>query len=136
VGIDSKTVKDWLSILERMHVISLLMPFSSNLSKRLIKSPKVYFTDTGLACRLQGWSSSAPILTSPQQGHLFENLVYCELLKMNNNEQLGWQFYHWRSRDGEEIDFLIQMQPDLFAFVEAKFSASAKLADYTNFPEV
>lgn len=134
-GVDSKTIKEWISILERMHIISLVMPFSSNLSTRLIKSPKVYFIDTGLACRLQGWTSAEPILTSPQQGGLFENLVFSEIFKLNNNYQLGWQIYHWRSREGEEIDFLIQINPNQFIFIEAKVS-SIKVRDVSELPEV
>lgn len=135
VGVDGKTIKDWVSILERMHVIALIMPFSSNLSSRLVKSPKVYFIDTGLACRLQGWTSAEPILTSPQQGALFENLVFSEIYKLNNNYQLGWQIFHWRSREGEEIDFLIQKDPNHFLFIEAKVSP-VKPRDTTDFPEV
>lgn len=135
VGVDAKTIKEWISILEKMQIISLVMPYSTNLSKRLIKSPKVFFIDTGLACRLQGWTSSTPILTSPQQGHLFENLVFSEIYKMNLNFGLGWQIYHWRSRDKEEIDFLIQRNIQDYIFVEAKVS-SQKLADLKNFPEV
>jgi predicted AAA+ superfamily ATPase len=134
-GVDSKTIKEWISILERMHIISLVMPFSSNLSTRLIKSPKVYFLDTGLACRLQGWTSAEPILTSPQQGSLFENLVFSEIFKLNNNYQLGWQIYHWRSREGEEIDFLIQKNPNQFIFIEAKVS-SVKVKNVSVLPEV
>jgi len=121
-GVDSKTIKDWVSILERMHIIAFASPFSSNLSSRLVKSPKVYFLDTGLACRLQGWTSSSPILTSPQQGHLFENLVFTEIFKLIINYQLGWQIFHWRSRDGEEVDFLIQKDPKTYLFIEAKVS--------------
>ena len=134
-GVDSKTVKEWLSVLERMHMIALVMPFASNLSTRLIKSPKVYFLDTGLACRLQGWTSAAPILTSPQQGALFENLVFAELHKLNNNYQLGWQFFHWRSRDGEEIDFVVEKSPRDRLFIEAKVSAS-RTKGSTAMPEV
>jgi predicted AAA+ superfamily ATPase len=134
-GVDAKTVKDWISILQRMHVIALVPPFSSNLSSRLIKSPKVYFIDTGLACRLQGWSAAEPILTSPQQGHLFENLVFSEIFKMNMNSQMGWQISHWRSRDGEEIDFIIQQENGQFLFIEAKVSPT-KLKDLREFPEV
>ncbi|MEY4617513.1 MAG: hypothetical protein RJB66_2473 [Pseudomonadota bacterium] len=135
VGVDSKTIKDWVSTLERMHIISLVMPFSSNLSARLTKAPKVYFIDTGLACRLQGWTSAGPIMTSPQQGHLFENLVYSEIFKLNLNFQLGWTIYHWRSRDGEEVDFLVQMDSKRFLFVEAKVSA-LRPKDPSSFPEV
>jgi predicted AAA+ superfamily ATPase len=135
VGVDGKTIKDWLSILERMHIISLVMPFSSNLSSRLIKSPKIYFIDTGLACRLQGWTSPEPILTSPQQGALFENLVFSEIFKININYQLGWQIFHWRSRDGEEIDFLLQKGPNEFLFIEAKVSP-VKVKEPMSLPEV
>jgi predicted AAA+ superfamily ATPase len=135
VGVDGKTIKEWISILERMHMISLVQPFSSNLSKRLIKTPKVYFLDTGLACRLQGWTSAQPILTSPQQGHLFENLVFAEIFKLNLNHLLGWQIFHWRSRAGEEIDFLIQRSPGDFLFVEVKVSPQ-KPPEIKHFPEV
>lgn len=121
-GVDAKTIKGWVSILQKMHIIALLSPYSTNLSSRLIKSPKVFFIDTGLACRLQGWTSPNPILTSPQQGHLFENLVYAEIHKTIMNYQLGWNVYHWRSRAGEEVDFLIQMNPGQFLFIEAKVS--------------
>lgn len=134
-GVDSKTIKDWISILERMHIISLVMPFSSNLSSRLVKTPKVYFIDTGLACRLQGWTSAEPILTSPQQGSLFENLVFSEIYKLNNNYQLGWTIYHWRSREGEEVDFLIQKNLNQFIFIEAKVSA-VKVRELSELPEV
>ncbi|HNN81464.1 MAG TPA: DUF4143 domain-containing protein, partial [Leptospiraceae bacterium] len=135
VGVDSKTIKDWVSVLERMQIISLLMPYSTNLTNRLVKSPKIYFLDTGLACRLQGWTSAEPILTSPQQGGLFENLVFSEIYKLNLNYQLGWQFFHWRSRDGEEIDFLIQKDPIHFLFIESKVSPQ-NLPPLTDFREV
>ena len=134
-GVDSKTVREWISVLEQMHVISLVMPFSTNLSTRLIKSPKVYFLDTGIACRLQGWTSSQPIITSPQQGHLFENLVFTEMHKLILNYQLGWQVFHWRSRDGEEIDFVIQKNPGDYLFIEAKTSPG-KTTARAKYPEL
>ena len=134
-GVDSKTIREWLSVLERMHVVALVQPFSSNRSSRLVKSPKVYFADTGLACRLQGWTSAEPILTSPQQGHLFENLVFSELFKLNQNYQLGWTIWHWRSRDGEEVDFLVQRGRSDWLFVEAKVSSQSG-KDLSAFPQV
>lgn len=134
-GIDGKTVKDWVSILERMQVIALVPPYATNLTSRLIKSPKLYFLDTGLACRLQGWSAAQPILTSPQQGPLFECLVFSELWKTNVNFQLGWRIYHWRSRDKEEVDFLIQRAPNDWLFVEAKVSRTSP-PDLSTFPIV
>lgn len=97
-----------------MHVISLVLSYFSNLSSRLIISPKVDFIDTGLACRLQGWTSPEPIFTSPPQEALFEILVFSENYKLNINLGLGWQIFHWRSKDGEEIDFLNQKDPLIY----------------------
>lgn len=135
VGVDAKTTKDWVSILERMQIIAVLQPYSSSLTSRLTKAPKVHFLDTGIACRLQGWTAADPIITSPQQGHLFETLVYAELHKMIHNYQLGWIVYHWRSRGGEEIDFLVQLAPNRFVFIDAKVSAQQP-RDITRFAEV
>lgn len=134
-SLDIKTIKEWASILERMQIIALVPPYFSNLSKRLVKSPKIFFLDNGLACRLQGWADPLPIITSPQQGPLFENLVFGELSKMIQNYQLGWQIYHWRSRDGEEIDFLLETDPHHFIFIEAKVSAQ-KIPQLDHFREL
>lgn len=134
-GVDSKTIKEWISVLEKMHIIVLVQPFFSNLSSRLVKSPKVYFIDTGIACRLQGWTSAQPILTSPQQGPLFENLVLSEIYKTIINFQLGWDVFHWRSRDGEEADFIIQQAPNKFLVIEAKVSYTSSM-DLNKYPEI
>ena len=134
-GVDSKTIKEWISVLEKMHIIVLVPPFFSNLSSRLVKSPKVYLIDTGIACRLQGWSSAQPILTSPHQGPLFENLVLSEIYKTIINFQLGWEVFHWRSRDGEEVDFIIQQAPNKFLVVEAKVSSTSAI-DLSKYPEI
>jgi predicted AAA+ superfamily ATPase len=125
VGVSSVTIKDWLSILEKMKIVVLVQPFHANLSKRLVKSPKVYFLDTGLACRLQGWSESLPILSSPQIGGLFETLVFAEIYKTIINFGLSWKIYYWRSRAGEEVDFLIEEDNGQFLFIEAKKSAQS-----------
>jgi predicted AAA+ superfamily ATPase len=135
VGVDAKSIKSWISVLEKMKIIALVQPFYSNLSKRLIKSPKVYFIDTGIACRLQGWSSAEPIMTSPQQGQLFENLVFSEIYKLNQNYGCGWEIFHWRSRDGEEIDFVIKMGNQRYLMIESKVSAQ-KIPSTGNYPEI
>lgn len=135
VGVDVTTIKDWISILERMKIIALVMPYFSNHSKRLIKSPKLYFIDTGLACRLQGWTSSIQLLGAPQLGALFETLVFSELYKMIQNYNLSWKLFHWRSRDGEEIDFVIQKSPNEFLFVESKVSNQFP-PDISTYPEI
>ncbi|MDH4466822.1 MAG: ATP-binding protein [Bacteriovoracaceae bacterium] len=134
-GVNNKTIKEWISVLERMHLIALVMPYSSNLSSRLIKTPKVYFLDTGLACRLQGQSGPSSMLTSPQQGPMFENLVFSELYKLSINYQLGWRIYFWRSKAGEEIDFLIQKSAHDYFFLEVKVSAQ-NLGDISKYPEI
>lgn len=135
VGVDAKTVKEWVSVLEHMHIVALVPAYASNASKRLIKTPKIFFIDTGLACRLQGWAAPEPILTSPQYGHLFENLVFSELYKTNINHRLGWQVYHWRTKEKHEIDFLVEMSPQKFVFIEAKVSAQRPLPLRNN-PEI
>ena len=135
VGVDAKTIKEWVSIVETMHLVCLVQPFSSNLSKRLIKSPKVYFIDTGLACRLQGWNTPEPILTSPQQGDLFENLVFSEIFKLNINYQMGFKIFHWRSREGEEVDFILEINPNEHLFVEAKVTPRPDI-DISKYPQV
>ena len=109
--VDSKTIKNWISILETMQLICLVEPYFSNRTNRLVKSPKVYFIDTGLACRLQGWEESLPLLNSPAQGALFENLVFSEIYKFCTYELKDLKIFHWRSKDKEEIDFLIEKQP-------------------------
>jgi uncharacterized protein len=135
VGVDSKTIKDWISVLEKMQIVALVYPYSTNLSKKLIKTPKLYFLDTGLACRLQGWTAAVPIMTSPQQGHLFENLVFSELVKFKQNHLVDLDIFFWRSRDGEEVDFLLQLGPEKFFFLEAKVTAQ-KLPNLNSHREV
>jgi len=122
IGVDANTVGDWISILERMKILALVQPYSANLSKRITKSPKLYFVDTGLACRLQGWSSAGPVLTSPQLGSLFETLVFAEIYKFILNRQKHWRVFHWRTRDGEEVDFVIQLDNQRHLLIEAKTS--------------
>ena len=122
LNIDQKTVKDWVGILKTMRIIELVEPYSSNLSSRLIKSPKIYFLDTGLAVRLQGWSNSLSLLTSPQQGSLFENLVFTELHRLKLNFFPNLQIFWWRTKEGKEIDFIVSHENSPPIFIEAKVS--------------
>jgi hypothetical protein len=121
-GIQSVTVKEWVSVLQRSSLIYCLKPYASNLNKRLTKSPKIYFWDTGLAVRLQGWQEQAPLVTSPQAGALFETLVFSEILKFIYNYGKSWQLYFWRTKEGEEIDFLIITESGEVIALEAKMS--------------
>ena len=107
-GVRSVTVKEWTTFLERADLVYLLKPYHSNLNKRLIKTPKLYFLDTGLATRLQGWSDPLTLFSSPQIGALFETLVFAEILKFIRNYNKDWQLFFWRSKEGEEVDFILK----------------------------
>jgi uncharacterized protein len=126
--IQSVTVKEWVSLLERTALLYCLRPYATNLNKRLIKSPKCYFLDTGLAVRLQGWQMKEPLLISPQAGALFETLVCSELYKFINNTQNGWQLYFWRTKEGEEIDFVIITNDGRVLALDAKMSIQSTKA--------
>ena len=121
-GIQGITVKEWVSLLERADLVRLLRPYENNLNKRLTKTPKLYFMDTGLAVRLQGWQEKKPLLTSPQAGALFETLVFSEIVKFIQNYRKDWQVYLWRTKEGEEIDFLIMMESGEILALDAKMS--------------
>lgn len=122
-GVTSVTVKEWTGLLERADLVYLLQPYSSNLISRLIKTPKLYFLDTGLAARLQGWSDPTPLLNSPQIGSLFETLVLAELVKFIRNYRKDWELFFWRTKDGtEEIDFIIKTADGSVHAFEAKLS--------------
>lgn len=116
-GVSSVTVKEWVGLLERADLIYLLKPYFNNLNNRLIKSPKLYFLDTGLAARLQGWSEVEPLMNSPQIGALFETLVLAEIVKFMRNYEKNWELFYWRTKEGEEIDFIIKTNNEsLYAF--------------------
>ncbi|PWU22234.1 MAG: hypothetical protein C5B49_01240 [Bdellovibrio sp.] len=106
-GISSVTVKDWVLLLERNGLCGLLRPFWTNLNKRLIKTPKFYFLDTGLACRLQGHQAAPSMMKSPQIGQLFETLVLSEIIKTRDHHARTWQPFFWRTKEKEEYDFII-----------------------------
>ena len=120
-----QTLTEWLSVLERQGIVSLLRPYYSNKSKRLTKTQKIYFLDTGLAACLQGWSEASPMLHSPAAGHLFETLVYAEIYKYINNMGLDWQVYFYRTKEKEEIDFIIERPNQDPIVLEAKMTVNA-----------
>ena len=105
-GITSPTAKAWLSILETSFITFLLPPYYRNFNKRLIKSPKLYFYDTGLACYLLGMKEAEQVESYFQKGSLFENLVIAELLKQCYHRGDLPQFYFWRDNAGNELDML------------------------------
>jgi uncharacterized protein len=119
-GIARVTAESWLSVLQASHLIFLLRPWFSNTSKRLIKSPKLYFCDVGLACWLLGIRNERHVTTHPQRGSLFENSVMMELLKAQTNHGQKPSLYFLRDKAGHEIDALVQTGPDTFDAVEVK----------------
>ncbi len=124
-GVKSVTVQEWTSVLERNLVLHLLPGYQTNLNKRLTKSPKLYFLDTGLAARLQGWSDVGPLLNSPQAGLLFETLVLSEIIKTRDHFAKDWSVYFWRTKEGDEIDFLVMNRQGTCAALEAKLGVQS-----------
>jgi len=114
-GITHNTAKAWLSILEISGLVYLLKPYYRNCGKRLVKSPKLYFTDTGLACHILGISSDEQLFLNPQRGPLFEGFIISEILKdyLNNGQRPNIWFY--RDNSGLEIDCLLEDQGNLTA---------------------
>jgi hypothetical protein len=115
-SISPNTAKAWLSVLEASYIIHLLRPHHRNFNKRITKSPKLYFHDTGLACALLGLDSRAQLSTHYLKGNLFENLVVNEFLKMRFNSGRGSNLYYWQSKEGKEIDLLVEHNGRLLTF--------------------
>lgn len=107
-GVSVNTAKAWLSVLEASYLIVLLQPYYKNFNKRLIKSPKLYFTDTGLACSLLGIRQQAELQTHFALGPLFENLVIMDIFKRRLNHGVRDGLYYWRDNKGVEIDLLVE----------------------------
>jgi predicted AAA+ superfamily ATPase len=106
-GIEIKTAQAWLSILQSSYIIYLLPPYHKNYNKRVVKSPKMYFMDTGLACSLLGIREQSEIENSHFRGALFENYVITELIKQKYNTGSTAGFYYWKENNGLEVDLLI-----------------------------
>jgi len=107
-GVDHKTIRNWLGVLEASYVLTRLPPYYRSFRKRIIKTPKLYFFDTGLACHLLGIQSPAQLATHPLRGALFENWVFAELFKAIKNKALAAHIYFWRTHGGQEVDFIIE----------------------------
>lgn len=108
-GKDSKTVSAWLSVLESSGLVYLLEPYHNNFNKRLTKTPKLYFLDTGLACWLLGWNTPEQLVNGAMWGHIFESFVFAEVLKSYyNNGIVRPPLYYYRDKDKNEIDLLIK----------------------------
>lgn len=127
-GVDQKTVAAWLSVLETSFILFRLQPYYKNYNKRMVKMPKLYFYDTGLAAALLGIDHADMLEMHPFRGSLFENLVVTEFLKQRLNSGLSNNIYFWRDSTGNEIDLLIDRTPDLLP-IEIK-SGRTVTSDY------
>ncbi|MCB9282739.1 MAG: ATP-binding protein [Lewinellaceae bacterium] len=107
LGVDQKTVQAWMGVLQASYVIHLLPPYFKNFNKRIVKTPKLYFCDTGLACYLLRISKPDELVQHPFRGALFENLIISDFLKNRLNQGQRSNLYFWRDSTGNEIDLLI-----------------------------
>lgn len=128
VGVNYKTIDSWVSILEATYIAFRLQPYYENFGKRIIKSPKLYFYDTGLLCYLLGVDTTTELKTHYAIGKIFENLVAAELIKQIKNTKSSSQLYFWRDSDGNEIDILLKNGQNLHP-IEVKLGSNFS-ADY------
>ena len=122
-GVSHTTARSWLTLLEASYVVFLLQPWHVNISKRQVKTPKLYFYDVGLAAYLLGAESETHINRHPLRGNLFENMVVIEALKYRYNRGKRSNLYFWRDAKGNEVDLLLASGPDVFP-VEIKAGAT------------
>ncbi len=121
--ISSPTARNWLTILERLHIVYLLAPYASNKFKRLAKTPKLYFFDTGLCAYLAKWLSPDILLNGNGAGHYFENCVVTELIKGLDYSSMNYDLTYFRDSNNKEVDLFLEMNGELHP-LEIKLSAS------------
>jgi len=124
LGMSVPTVTEWLSILETTGEILLIPSFHENFGKRLIKSPKIYFVDSGLACHLLGIESETMLRRSHFYGAIFEGFVASEIAKLQSGAGRRRELYYFRDQQGLEVDFLVPLGDAKLALIEAKASAT------------
>ena len=116
VGVSTNTIIAWLSVLQASYIIHILPPFFDNSRKRLTKTPKIYFTDTGLACNLLGIESAAQLARDKMRGFLFENFIVSEALKHRFNQGKASNAYFYRDSHQNEVDLLLKTTEGVSAF--------------------
>ena len=135
VGIAATTARDWLGILGASGIIYLLRPYSRNVTSRIVKTPKLYFTDTGLCSYLAGWTSPETLANGAMGGAMLETYVIGELLKRYGNRGREARLWFYRDKAGSEIDILIE-HDGILDPVEIKKTASPRLSDIRAFAKV
>jgi len=132
VGVDQKTIKSWISILETSGLIYLLYPYHNNITKRVIKTPKLYFLDTGLCAYLTNWTSPETLEAGAMSGAILENYMICEILKSYWHHGKSANFYYYRDMDQKEIDLIIDQDNKLHP-IEFKKTATPSLSASKHF---
>ena len=134
-GVDNKTIKSWLSILETSGLIYLLQPYFSNLNKRVVKAPKLYFLDTGLATYLTRWPDAASLQSGSLSGAIFETWVVSEIIKSYWHNGKEAPLFYYRDSDMREVDLLIESGDTLYP-VEIKRTATPTRRACQQFPVI
>ena len=130
-GISPNTAKSWISVLESSYLLYRLQPYHRNFNKRLVKSPKLYFYDTGIACSLLGIRDQNQIQSHYMKGSLFENLIINEFIKRNFNRGEFRQPYFWQDNHGKEIDCVLETSEKVTA-VEIKSAKTLATSYFDN----
>lgn len=131
VGVSVNTLKAWLSMLEASFIVTLLQPYHENFGKRLVKTPKLYFIDVGLASYLLNIETPDQLARDPLRGQLFENLVVMELMKARYHIGRRPNMYFWRDRTGHEVDVVYKTGHELIP-IEIKMSETFQLRQLKN----
>jgi hypothetical protein len=129
LGVSVSTITQWLGVLEITAQILIVPPFYENLGKRLIKSPKLYVGDSGLACHLLGIESPVELAKSPFQGALFEGFVASEIVKAQANSGGRREIYHFRDEQGLEVDFVVPDRGGTVSLIECKAARTVMPSD-------
>ncbi len=125
-GVAVNTIKRWISILEASGIIKLIHPYYSNVSKRFVKMPKVYFIDTGLLCHLIGITEKRQLYSSPLFGMIFENFCFSEIIKILSINNKCRNIFFLRTNKGLEVDMMIETNK---GFIQAEFKAGMSISD-------
>ena len=132
VGVSQPTIKSWLSILQASGLVYILRPYYNNVSNRFIKTPKVYFMDTGLACYLTGWKTPEVLESGAMSGNMFETYVVSEIIKSYWHNGKQPDIYYYRDKDKREIDVLLHENGTLYP-VEIKKKSNPDKGDIKAF---
>ncbi len=126
LGVAVNTAKAWLSVMEATHQIAIVRPYYENHGKRMVRRPKVYFTDVGLLCHLVGLKDPAHAAAGPMAGAIFETAVYSEISRALLNRGEEPRIYFWRTAAGSEVDFIVEHETGIVP-IEVKLSATPRV---------